>query len=132
MSRTIRLFFSSLALLFVVGCTQDPGGPPAVVGAGGEAVETKGTIGYSALTLTNPFFMTIKEAMEAEAAKHGYQLLTVSGERDVKKQADQVDDFIVKGVSAIILNPCDKSSIGPAIKKANDAGIPVFTIESWG
>ena len=65
--------------------------------------------------------------MEEEAAKHGYELLTVSGERDVKKQADQVDDFITKGVSAIVLNPCDKSSIGPAIKKANEAGIPVFT-----
>jgi ribose transport system substrate-binding protein len=54
-------------------------------------------------------------------------LILVSGERDVKKQADQIDDFIVKGVSAIVLNPCDSKSIGPAIKKANDAGIPVFT-----
>ena len=38
-----------------------------------------------------------------------------------------IDDFITKGVSAIVLNPCDSNSIGPAIKKANDAGIPVFT-----
>ena len=85
------------------------------------------TIGYSALTLTNPFFQTIADAMETEAAKHGYKLLVVSGDRDVKRQADQIDEFIVQGVDAIVLNPCDSKSIGPAIQKANAAGIPVFT-----
>jgi ribose transport system substrate-binding protein len=89
--------------------------------------KAKGTIGFSALTLTNPFFKVIAENMAREAEKHGYEVVVVSADRDVKKQADQIDEFIVKGVSAIVLNPCDSRSIGPAIKKANDAGIPVFT-----
>ena len=89
--------------------------------------KSKGTIGFSALTLTNPFFKVIADNMKAEAEKHGYELLVVSAERDVKQQADQVNEFIVKGVSAIVLNPCDSQSIGPAIAKANAAGIPVFT-----
>lgn len=107
-------------------------------GGGEEAASTNGTttensppakrqIGYSALEMTNPFFKTIADTMTEEAAKHGYELLVVAGNRDSKKQADQIDDFIVKNVSAIILNPCDTKSIGPAIKRANDAGIPVFT-----
>ena len=87
----------------------------------------KGTIGFSALTLTNPFFKTIADTMQAEAAAAGYDMIIVSGENDVKKQADQIDEFIVKGVDAIVLNPCDSQSIGPAIAKANEAGIPVFT-----
>ena len=86
-----------------------------------------GQIGYSALTLTNPFFKTIADTMAEEAAEAGYDVIVVSGENDVKKQADQIDDFIVKGVAAIVLNPCDSKSIGPAIVKANEAGIPVFT-----
>jgi ribose transport system substrate-binding protein len=85
----------------------------------------QGHIGFSALT--NPFFKVIADSMRAEAKGHGYDVLVVSAERDVKKQADQIDDFIVKGVSAIVLNPCDSQSIGPAIKRANEAGIPVFT-----
>jgi ribose transport system substrate-binding protein len=85
------------------------------------------TIGFSVLTLTNPFFKVIADTMQAEAAQHGYEVLVVSGDRDVKKQSDQIDDFIVKGVSAIVLNPCDSQSIGPAIARANKAGIPVFT-----
>ena len=92
-----------------------------------DAVNRKGTIGFSALTLTNPFFKVIADNMKAEAEKHGYDLIVVSAERDVKTQADQVNEFIVKGVAAIVLNPCDSQSIGPAIAKANKAGIPVFT-----
>lgn len=124
-----RSLFRWLLLLSVAvsGCSQAP--VPDVNSSVDNASDSqiKGTIGYSALTLTNPFFKTIEESMAAAAAEHGYRLIVESGERDVKRQADQIDNFIVQGVSAIVLNPCDKSSIGPAIKKANDAGIPVFT-----
>lgn len=95
--------------------------------ANGSADDNQITIGYSALTLTNPFFQVIADTMQEEAAKHGYEMIVVSGEEDVKKQSDQVNEFIVKGVDAIVLNPCDPQSIGPAIQKANEAGIPVFT-----
>jgi len=87
----------------------------------------KGTIGFSALTLTNPFFKIIADTMTEEAKKHGYEVVVVSGEQDVNRQTGQIEDFIVKGVSAIVLNPCDSKAIGTAIRKANDAGIPVFT-----
>ena len=123
MSRLKLLGIFALSL-FLISCSQST---PNTEKDDASPAESKGAIGYSALTLTNPFFKVIADSMEAEAKKHGYELLVVSGGRDVKKQADQIDDFIVKGVSAIVLNPCDKSSIGPAIKKANDAGIPVFT-----
>ena len=94
-----------------------------------ENQNSKGTIGISVLTLGNPFFSVIAENVKKEAAEHGYDVLVVDGNRDVMKQANQIDDFITKGVSAMILNPCDRISIGPAIKKANDAGIPVFTCD---
>jgi len=51
----------------------------------------------------------------------------VSSNQDVVRQSEQIDEFIVQGVAAIVLNPADSASIGQAIKKANDAGIPVFT-----
>ncbi len=89
--------------------------------------EKRGTIGFSALTLTNPFFKIIADEMAAESLKHGYEVVVVSGDQDVNRQTAQVEDFIVKGVAAIVLNPCDSKAIGAAIRKANDAGIPVFT-----
>ena len=91
--------------------------------------EKKGTIGVSVLTLGNPFFNVIAEGVKDEAANHGYDVVVVDGDRDVQKQANQIDDFLTKGVAAIILNPCDRQSIGPAIEKANRAGVPVFTCD---
>jgi ribose transport system substrate-binding protein len=112
-----------IALLFT-SC----GGDGQNINSQGES-EKKGTIGVSVLTLGNPFFNVIAEGVKEEAAKHGYDVVVVDGDRDVQKQANQIDDFLTKGVAAIILNPCDRQSIGPAIEKANRAGVPVFTCD---
>jgi len=86
-------------------------------------------IGLSVLTLTNPFFQEIADNLREEAAKLGYDVVVVSGEFDVARQQDQVKDFIVRKVAAIVLCPCDSKGIGPAIQEANDAGIAVFTCD---
>ena len=94
------------------------------------ALEKKGIIAYSPLTLSNPFFKVIGDHIKSEAEKNGYDTLMVDPDMDVKKQSDQMDDFISRGVTAIILVPCDRLSIGPAVKAANDKGIPVFTVDA--
>lgn len=93
------------------------------------APANKGTIGVSLLTLDNPFFKTIGDSIAAEGQKHDYATILVSGDKDVAKQGNQIKDFIVKKVSAIVLSPCDSKSIVPVIQEANAAGIPVFTVD---
>ena len=127
-----RLQFTLVLLLLTLltGCSDSPG-TSTPSGTSGKkpavTVPKKGTIGFSTLTLTNPFFKIIADTMTEEARKHGYEVVVVSGDQDVNRQTAQIEDFIVKGVSAIVLNPCDSRAIGTAIRKANDAGIPVFT-----
>jgi ribose transport system substrate-binding protein len=91
--------------------------------------ENGGVIGLSVLTMNNPFFKEIADSMAAEAAKHGYSVLSVSGDFDVARQQNQVKDFLVKKVSAIVLCPCDSRAIGPVVREANAAGVPVFTAD---
>ncbi len=93
------------------------------------ASKAQGTIGVSLLTLDNPFFKVIGDSITAEGKKHGYETVVVSGDKDVAKQGNQIKDFIVKKVSAIVLSPCDSKSIIPVIQEANAAGIPVFTVD---
>jgi len=81
------------------------------------------------LTLTNPIFKVIANTISEEARKQGYEVIVTSGEFDVARQQNQVKDFIVKKVAAIVLCPCDSKSIGPAIQEAGAAGIPVFTAD---
>jgi ribose transport system substrate-binding protein len=86
-------------------------------------------IGLSVLILTNPFFKEIADSMREEAAKYGYEVIAVSGDENIARQDRQVDDFLVKQVDAIVLCPCDSKAVGPVIQKANNAGVPVFTVD---
>lgn len=90
---------------------------------------SRGTIAVSLLTLENPFFKIIGDHIEKEAASRGFDTLIVSADKDMAKQGNQVKDFIVKKVDAIVLSPCDPKSIVPVIQEANAAGIPVFTVD---
>ncbi len=113
----------AITLAFLTGCDKkaDPATNP------GKA--SKGTIGVSLLTLDNPFFKVIGDNIASEGKKHGYDTIVVSGDKDVAKQSNQVKDFIVKKVAAIVLSPCDSKGIVTVIKEANAAGIPVFTVD---
>lgn len=136
-----RLWLASLILCGVWGCAKTA--PPAPAPSGGPTVGTpasesetgtaaptsRGTIGVSLLTFENPFFKVIADNIESEGKKHGYETIALSADEDPAKQSDQVNDFVVKKVSAIVLSPCESRSIVPAIQAANKAGIPVFTVD---
>ncbi len=115
--------------------TNTPSGEPAKTTAalpttaGNPDKPTHGAIGVSLLTMTNPFFKIVGDAIDAEGKKSGYTVTVTAGEMDAARQKDQVNDFIVKKVGAIILSPVDSRSIGTAIQEANKAGIPVFTAD---
>ena len=94
-----------------------------------ETPVTGGTVALSVLTMENPFFKSISDSMGDTLLPAGYGLTAVSGDFDVAKQQHQIEGFIVQKVDAIVLCPCDSKAIGPAIKAANDAGIPVFTAD---
>ena len=87
------------------------------------------TLGLALSTLNNPFFVTLKEGAEKEAAAQGVKLIVVDAQDDPAKQAASIEDLISKKVSALLINPTDADAIVPSIQKANAAGIPVFTID---
>lgn len=118
-----HLLYLAFVITVLTGCSSKPQSPDAA------AAKSHGTIGVSLLTLDNPFFKVIGDNIEADGRKHGYDVIVVSGEKDVAKQSNQVKDFIVKHVAAIVLSPCDSKSIVPVIQEANAAGIPVFTVD---
>jgi len=87
------------------------------------------TIGVSLLTRAHVFYKDLEEGLKTEAAKDGYELIITAGDFDLGKQSAQIEDFITQKVDAIVLCPVDSRGVGPAIKKANDAKIPVFTAD---
>jgi len=133
----MKKFLSLLPAILLstwLGCgggKQEESTGPQNTGVNGEnAGKSKGIIAYTPQTLSNPFFGVIGDHIRAEAEQNGYEVLIVDPDYDVKKQSDQFDDFIAKNVTAIVLVPCDRLSVGPAVQAANKAGIPVFTVDA--
>jgi len=81
------------------------------------------------MDLTNPFFKLIANVMEEEAGKHGYSLVALDGANDGAAQNAQLADFVAQGYDAIFLNPADSKAAAEGVRKANAAGVPVFTFD---
>jgi len=94
-----------------------------------DARPPRGTIGVSLLALDNPFFKVIGDTIASAGETQGFDTILVSADKDVARQGNQIKDFIVAKVAAIVLSPCDSKSIVPVIREANAAGIPVFTVD---
>ena len=86
-------------------------------------------IGVTLLTREHEFYRQLEAGLKDAADKQGYQLIITSGDFDLAKQQSQIENFIVQRVDAIIVCPADSKGIGPAIERANQAKIPVFTAD---
>ncbi|MFE6729143.1 ABC transporter permease/substrate-binding protein [Streptomyces californicus] len=86
-------------------------------------------VGMSLSTLNNPFFVQMKEGAQAEAEKAGVDLTVTDAQNDASQQANQLQNFTSSGVSSIIVNPVDSDAVGPGVRSANKADIPVVAAD---
>ncbi|MCT1397569.1 ribose ABC transporter substrate-binding protein RbsB [Paenibacillus sp. p3-SID867] len=120
------LLLVSLMLIFITGCSLEP--PEwAKPKASGDVKDIK--IGLSISTLNNPFFVSLKDGVVAEATKQGMEVVVVDAQNDSAKQSNDVDDLIQQGVNALLINPTDSSAISTVVQTANSLGIPVITLD---
>lgn len=94
-----------------------------------QAADGKVTIGLSISTQNNPFFVTLKEGAEKAAAEAGAELIVVDAQDDTAKQISGIEDLIQKKVDVILINPTDGDAVVTAVEAANDANIPVITVD---
>lgn len=87
------------------------------------------TLAMVVSTLNNPFFVTMKEGAEAKAQELGYRLIVLDSQNDPSKELANVEDLVVRGVKAILINPTDSDAVANAIRLANNSNIPVMTLD---
>jgi len=75
------------------------------------------------------FGFLVREEAGAEGQDSGYEVVALSGGLDPAKQNNQLSDFVAQGYDAIFLNPVDSRAAGEGVKKAHEAGVPVFTFD---
>ena len=123
MKKLIALSMALVLGLSLVACSDKS--DPEDAGAAGEGK----TIGFVISTLTNPFFVTLKEGAEAKAMELGAELIVLDSQDDPAKAAANMEDLITRGVDLILVNPTDSDAIVNSIIAANEAGIPVITVD---
>jgi ribose transport system substrate-binding protein len=104
-----------MGLLWFIACGQPP--------------SNQKVVGVTLLTKEHVFYRDLEKGLRDSAREKGFDLLITSGDWDLAKQQGQIENFIVQKVAAIIVCPVNSNGIGPAIDKANQAKIPVFTAD---
>ena len=98
--------------------------------ASSAAAQEKVQIGLVQIDLSNPFHLGEVDGAKEAARRFGFDLIVTSGEGDVNKQIQAVENLINQGVDAISVNFIDAGAFGPTMKKAADAGIPIVCLHS--
>ncbi|WP_425833491.1 substrate-binding domain-containing protein [Streptomyces fractus] len=86
-------------------------------------------LGMAVSTLNNPFFTEMRAGAQAEAKKQGVELTVTDAQNDASQQANQLQNFTSEGMSAVIVNPVDSDAVGPSVRTANKADIPVVAAD---
>src|SRR5476651_2170270 len=92
-------------------------------------VLAKDTIALVVSTLNNPFFVSMKDGAQKEADKLGYNLVVLDSQNNPAKELANVQDLTVRGTKLLLINPTDSDAVGNAVAMANQAKIPVITLD---
>jgi ABC-type sugar transport system substrate-binding protein len=102
----------------------------AVIATSYASAQDKPTIGLIQIDLSNPFHLGEVEGAKEAARRAGFELVVTSGEGDVTKQIQAMENLINQGVDAISINFIDAAAFGPTMAKAAAANIPVICLHS--
>lgn len=113
-----------MSVMLIAGCSSGEEASNAADKKSGTA-----TIGFSISTLNNPFFVSVKDGVEAKAKELGVNVKIVDAQNDPAKQANDVADLLQQGVSVLLVNPVDSAAISTSVEAANKANIPVIALD---
>lgn len=87
------------------------------------------TVGVTLLTEEHPFYRELKAAFIEQCGERNLRPVIQSCNMDLSTQTAQVENFITQKVDAMVVCPAQSAGIAGAVRKANDAKIPVFTAD---
>ncbi|OCA93576.1 substrate-binding domain-containing protein [Actinobaculum suis] len=77
---------------------------------------------------TNPYYVAMKEGFEAAAKENDFRVEVQIAEDDDAQQLAQAEAALQKRPCALALNPVKSEPAAAIVKAANEAGVPVFTV----
>lgn len=134
MKRTFFLLEFILVLSLLLGACTGPTPEAPVAPAQTEApaavvteapAEPKQVVIGAILFGRDSFFENIQRGIEMGAEEAGAELLVSIHDHDIAKETEFIEDYIARGVDAIVITPESLDASVAAIKQAYDAGIKI-------
>lgn len=119
--------------LVVAACGTDAGTSLDDEGETGQSAgNEEKTIAVIVKSTEHEFWQTVKKGAEEAGEQFGYNVTFqgASAETAIGEQVSIVEDAINQQVAAIVLAPSDPEALAPPLQNAEEAGIPVVTIDS--
>lgn len=96
----------------------------------GTADHTPRLFGATYMTRNNPFFDVLNESILEVVEANGDILISRDPLQDQEKQNAQILEMIDEGIECLFLNPVDWEAVKPALIACQEAGVPVFNIDT--
>lgn len=148
LTKAVSLVVGASMVFSLAGCTSSGSGSASATDSAAastestasaeSAAQTEGTGAGYKIGLTNSFNgNTYRQQMEAYAQQAADELIAtgeisefviVEANNDASKQIQQIENFILEGMDAIIIDPISATALTGAIQEASDAGIPCIII----
>ena len=98
--------------------------------AGPATAQDKGLMTIIVTDPANPYWKTEGDVAQATAEELGYEATVSAHKGDTNVESNLIDTAITNQSKAILLDPANADGSIGAVKKAVDAGIPVFLINA--
>jgi ribose transport system substrate-binding protein len=97
------------------------------------AAEKKFVVGFVPRAFVSVYFVTMADAVKAEAAKYPHidvQVIAPMDQKDIEGQIRIVEDLTMKKVDLLAVSVNDPKALVPSLKEAQAAGIPVIILDA--
>jgi ribose transport system substrate-binding protein len=115
-----------LALIAAVSVTADAG----VSSATAQAQAKKPRVAVLLFSRGFEFMRGLDDGIRREAAKLGADVTVLEGQSRADVQERQIEERLAAGIDAIIISPSHSREIVRAIRKANEAKVPVVAVDA--
>ncbi|MCR4431910.1 MAG: sugar ABC transporter substrate-binding protein [Tepidanaerobacteraceae bacterium] len=134
MKKVISIILVTLLVVsLIAGCSSQKTSEQNQSSQQNQQQETKKlTIAVIPKALDSEFWLDVKNGAEKAAQENNVDLIVLAPDKEsnVEQQFRIIEDMIQKKVDALLVAPCDSAGVVPFIDKANQANIPVFTVDT--
>lgn len=98
-------------------------------GVSTSAAHKKPLVGFVEVTQSASYYVSLRNAIAAEAHKLGYPFIYEDAHNSVSTQNTDITDMLTKGVKLLIIDAVNPRAVAPALAQAKRDHVPVIAVD---